>query len=119
MIFLGQSFELVVNFKPETATDKRLRYSFDYFGEESYEDCIMIQDGWITGLKLGYVGITVISLDNPNATAYCLVGVVEDKPTPTKKAGCFGSVETTSVILSSLSVLGIGLLLIKRRNLDK
>ena len=40
-------------------------------------------------------------------------------PKKQTKKGCFGSIETTSVILSSLSVLGIGLLLIKRRNLDR
>ena len=116
-ILIGQSIELVISFNPENATNKEVRWDFDYFDE--YEGCILVQDGWITGLSVGYVGITITSLDNPRASAYCMIAIKEDKPAPSKKTGCFGSVVTTSVILSSLSILGIGLLLIKRKVSDK
>lgn len=117
-ILVGQSFELVVTFNPENATNKELRWEIDYFDDPDYEGCIAIQDGWITGLKVGYAGIMITSLDNPKASAFCMVKIVKDKPSP-KKSGCFGSVEATSIILSSLSILGIGLLLIKRKTSDK
>lgn len=117
-ILVGQSFELVVTFNPENATNKELRWEIDYFDDPDYEGCIGIQDGWITGLKVGYAGIMITSLDNPRALAFCMVKIVKDKPSP-KKSGCFGSVEATSIILSSLSILGIGLLLIKRKTSDK
>ena len=118
-ILIGQSFEIVVTFNPSNATNQNLVWTVDYFDEEDYEDCISIQGNYVVGMKLGYAGITITSEDNPRASVYCMVAVVEDKPTPKKKSGCFGSVETTSVILSSLSVLGIGLLLIKRKHLNK
>lgn len=117
-IGIGQSFEIIVTFNPTNATNKELEWVIDYFDEEEYEGCISIQDNIITGVKLGYAGIFITSKDNPKASAYCMVNVTENKPTPKKNTGCGGNIVTTSVILSSLSVFGIGLLL-KRKFLNK
>lgn len=117
-IGIGQSFEIVVTFNPTNATNKELEWVIDYFDEEEYEGCISIKDNVVTGVKLGYAGIFITSKDNPNASAYCMVNVTENKPTPKKNTGCGGNIVTTSVILSSLSVFGIGLLL-KRKFLNK
>ena len=119
-ILVGQSFEIVIIFNPSNATNKNLVWTIDYFGEEKYQDCVSIQGNYVVGMKIGYAGITIKSEDNPNASVYCMVGVIEEQPQPKPvNKGCGGNIVTTSVILSSLSVLGIGLLLIKRKYLDK
>lgn len=70
-------------------------------------------DGLVTAKGAGSATITAKSTD-PAYTLTCAVTVSAPAPAPSS-GGCGGNVITTSVILSTLSVLGIGLILIKRK----
>ena len=69
--------------------------------------------GLITAIKEGTATITVTTSNG--LTASCEV-VVKSNQKPAS-SGCSGSVASTSVILSSLSILTLGLLLIKRKKI--
>ena len=69
------------------------------------------KNGLVTAMGLGSCEIIVKTSDNLLSTK-CSITVSDGSST---SGGCGGSVEATSIILSTLSVLGIGLLLIKRK----
>ena len=69
--------------------------------------------GLIEALKVGEVTITA-SIDSTIFSDSCVITVVSDSPTP-KNNGCGGNIVTSSVILSTLSILGIALLLIRKK----
>ena len=68
----------------------------------------------VRAVKEGTCEITVTTVDG-GFTAKCAITVTE-KPAPAPSSGgCGGNVSTTSIVLSTLSILGVGLLLIKRK----
>ena len=67
--------------------------------------------GLVSAKSVGEVTITVTTVDG-GLKATCAIKVSETKPS---SQGCGGNIVATSVILSTLSALGIGLLLIKRK----
>ena len=72
--------------------------------------------GAVTALALGETTITAKTSDN-KYSASCKVTVSDSTPTPTPSSssnGCGGEVVSTSIILSSISLLGIVLLFIKK-----
>lgn len=69
--------------------------------------------GLIEALKVGEVTITA-SIDGTFFSDSCVITVVSDSPTP-QRNGCGGNIVTSSVILSTLSILGIALLLIRKK----
>lgn len=107
---IGDMFQLEVTITPDDAADKSY-----YFDSSNPRVANISASGLVHAYSAGETIVSVTTVDGGH-TATCTIKVVEKQA---KKTGCFGSVTTTSAILSSLSVLGIGLLLIKRRKLDK
>ena len=70
-------------------------------------------NGLVTGLKDGKATVSVYS--DTGLYASCEVTVGSGQETTAHSAGCGGNVATTSMILATLSILGVSLLLIKRK----
>ena len=115
-LLIGDTFQLVPIFNPSDADNKDVTWSAEGV-EEQYDGCITVdENGLVTAVSLGYGVVTVTTMDG-GKQAYCNFKIVDHfDPTPSggKKSGCGGNIVATSVILSSLSILGLGLLLIKR-----
>ena len=104
---IGEQYRLEATVLPDNATNKDVTWS------SSDNDVATVSImGLVTAVNKGNATITVTTLDG-DYTAICNIVVKENTPAP--KGGCGGNIVTTSVILSTLSVLGIGLLLIKRK----
>ncbi len=69
--------------------------------------------GLVTGLKDGKATVSVYS--NDGLYASCEITVGSGKESPASTGGCGGNIATTSTILATLSILGVSLLLIKRK----
>lgn len=110
---VGDSLQLSATVMPENAENKNVRWS----SENANIANVNPATGLVKAYSAGNVRITVRTVDGYKE-AYCDI-VVDDNKKPSSKTGCGGNIITTSVILSSLSVLGIGLLLIKRKVTDK
>ena len=101
----------------------------------SNSEVATVVNGFVTAVGLGETTITVSTKPTGYKTASCVIKVVEDKtniggednpppdnpppvtPDPPKSNssnGCGGNIITTSVILSTLSLLGISLILIRK-----
>ena len=112
-MLVGERFRLVATVKPDDATDKRVVWS----AEPLQMDELVVSvdnNGVVTALAEGYAKVTATSTDDEEISASAIIRIRKEKPSPSS-SGCGGSIATTSVILSSLSILGLGLLLIKRR----
>ena len=107
---IGETFQLEVTITPSDAENQ-----YYYFDSTNPRVANVSASGLVHAYSAGETIVSVTTVDGGH-TATCTIKVVEKQA---KKTGCVGSVTTTSAILSSLSVLGIGLLLIKRRKLDK
>lgn len=103
---LNEQVRLTATILPENADNKEVVWS------SSNESVATVSfRGLVSAKSVGEATITVTTVDG-GLTATCKVKVVAPQPAG---GGCGGSVEATSIILSTLSVLGIGLLLIKRK----
>ena len=110
---LGETLQLEVTFNPSNATNKEIRWSLLTDSPDDPMPISFSEDGLVTAIEYGYVQITATSVDG-NKVAVCIIGVEkESKPTP-QKNGCGGNIVSSSVIISTLSILGISSLLIKR-----
>lgn len=105
---VGETLQLEATVNPSTAINKNVTWSTSNGGVANVHP----SSGLVTAYSAGTTVITVKTVDG-NKTDTCLITVSESKPDV--KSGCGGSIVTTSVILSSLSLIGIGLLLIKRK----
>ena len=103
---IGETFRLTATVLPDDAYNKEVIWSSS--NEEVAAVSFM---GLVTAKSVGEAIITVTTVDGA-LKATCKVIVSESKPA---SGGCGGNIITTSVILSSLSLLGVGILLIKRK----
>lgn len=103
---LNEQVRLAATILPGNADNKEIVWSSS---NESVATVSFL--GLVSAKSVGEATITVTTVDG-GLTATCKVKVVAPQPAG---GGCGGSVEATSIILSTLSVLGIGLLLIKRK----
>ena len=101
-----KTLQYVIN--PDNADNKKVSF-------QSADPYIAYFDSGATvvAYRPGKVTMTIITHDG-GLTDTCVISVKKAKET-----GCGGSVMTTSVVLSTLSMLGIGLLLIKRLHKSK
>ena len=118
-IKVGESFKLNVVINPAEIADM-VDYSI-YSRDENI--ATVTEDGTVTGIKAGTVQIKVVTTDILYQ-GVCNLTVESDgsgedpeKPTPANK-GCGGNIMFTSVILSTISLLGVALILLKK-NLSK
>ena len=70
--------------------------------------------GLIETIKPGVTTITA-KIDMYDLTATCLLTVVEAKDNDSSSSGCGGNIYTTSIILSTISLVGVSLLLLKKK----
>ena len=106
---VGESLQLTATVNPDNAENKTVRWSSDNANVANVNPAT----GLVKSYSAGTVRITATSVDG-SKTAHCDITVTDDTP-KTNSGGCGGNIITTSVILSSLSILGLGLLLIKRK----
>ena len=97
---VGQTATLVATVLPSDADDKTVLWS------ASGDGVISVDDGVVKAIGGGTATITLLDLET-NITDTCVVTVTNP--------GCGGSIVTTSIVLSTISLLGIGLILIKRK----
>lgn len=73
------------------------------------------EDGMVTSYRAGTVTITATYSLDSSISATCLLTLTSSvTPSPTS-GGCGGSIASTSAILSTITLLGIGILLIKKK----
>ena len=105
---IGETFQLEVTITPSDAENQNY-----YFDSTNPRVANVSANGLVYAYSKGEATIIVTTVDGEH-TASCVITVREDK-SQSNKLGCGGNVIATSVILSSLSIMGIGLLLIKRK----
>ena len=105
---VGETFQLVATVSPDDAGNKDVEWS-----PLRHDIAKVSTTGLVTAKAVGTVTVTATTIDG-GLTANCVVTVTQGGGGGSS-SGCGGSVEATSIILSTLSVLGIGLLLIKRK----
>lgn len=110
-IQIGGMVQLTPTPVPTTATLPSLSWISDNSSVASVDN-----NGLVTGLKDGKATISVYSKDGLYAS--CDITVGSGQETTTHSAGCGGNIATTSMILATLSILGISLLLIKRKHIN-
>ena len=77
-------------------------------------------DGLVTSYKEGEVIITATYAMDTSIFAKCTLTLIpRSNPTPTPSGGCGGSIASTSVILSTISLLGISLILFRKNMVKK
>ena len=105
---IGETFQLEVTITPSDAENQNY-----YFDSTNPRVANVSANGLVYAYSKGEATIIVTTVDGEH-TASCVITVREDK-SQSNKLGCGGNIIATSVILSSLSIMGIGLLLIKRK----
>lgn len=107
----GETFQLEVTISPDSAPNKEVVWA-----PLSHTIAKVSTLGKVTAKAPGTVTITATAVDG-GKVASCVVTVTESGGGGggSPSSGCGGNIATTSIILSTLSVLGIGLLLIKRK----
>ena len=101
----GQTLQLTVNPVPDTAILGDLVWG------STNSKVATVDNGLVTAIKAGICKINVVTSDG-KFMATCDV-VVDGGAKPKKQAGCFGNIVTTSALLSTISLLGVGLILFK------
>lgn len=102
---VGETYTLSYTVTPEGAMPS-------VYWESSYEDVATVNEGLVTAIKAGDTSVS-ISIDGTSLYDICKVHVKGDQePTVVSKPGCGGNVATTSTILSTLSLIGISLILV-------
>ena len=104
----GETFQLVVTFNPTNATNKDIVWSVE--SDDEYPSVYINSKGLVTATREGTSVVIATSVDGLK-TAECTIVVKSDQPA---SKGCGGNVVASSIILSTLSVVGITLVLIIR-----
>ncbi len=108
---LGETSQIALTVNPENASTDSIEWKI------FNTNVATIENGVITAVAVGETTLAVFDTNNPSVVARCKIKVVEDAPpanTENKKS-CGGNIATTSIVLSTISVIGISLLLYKRR----
>ena len=111
---IGNTLQLTATINPENATNKNVRWSTD-----NQFIATVSETGLVTAVSVGTVHITVTTEDGEK-TATCEITIKRKDDSggesggESPKVSCGGNVVATSVILSSISLVGIVLLLIKK-----
>ena len=114
-IHVGERFQLTATINPSNADNKDVVWSTEILDESEYSAVLVNSNGLVFGDREGRAKVIVTTVDGLK-TAECIFTVSKkvDPPAPKPSSGCGGNIVTSSVIISALCVLGIGLLLIKR-----
>ena len=108
-IAIGEEFSISAQYVPENAENKP-----DYTMYSTDTSVAKIENNVVTGLANGVCEI-VVATDDLQYVDRCKVTVGTGKADSSgNHAGCGGTVTITSVLLSTISLLGIGLLLIRK-----
>ena len=113
---VGNEIKLTATITPEEYPDKTVIW------ESSDESIATVSsNGNVRLIKAGEVSIKAYVSDK-SKYAECKIVVIGDTPVtpeepenPTSQAKCGGSIVTTSVILSTISLLGVSLILLRKR----
>ena len=116
---VGDSFTLTATITPNEYPDRRIIW------ESSDNNVVVVaQSGLVRAVGVGEANI-IAYLGDKSKFAICHVFVRSDVPTDTTPTNtnsnskiCGGNIISTSVILSTLSILGISLILIKKKRSD-
>ena len=109
---MGDTLQLNATVAPENATNKEVVWSTS----NSFIATVS-NTGLVTAVSVGTVTITVTTVDgNKKATCELTIKRKEDSGSGggTANVSCGGNIIATSVILSSISLVGIALLLVKK-----
>lgn len=107
---VGESSTLTATVLPDDAENKAITWS-----SSNEEVATVDQNGKVTALK---EGTAEISATASNGKKDSIVVTVLAAPKPAKK-GCGGSIIASSAIIASLSLVGIALVLLKKRKIAK
>lgn len=112
-MIMGDTLQLTATVAPDNATNKNVRWSTSNSFIATVSDT-----GLVSAVSVGTVTITVTTLDG-GKTATCNIVIIKKGSSGGGESGgtqasCGGNIIATSVILSSISLVGIVLLLIKK-----
>lgn len=111
----GTNIQLTVTIDPSSMQDKTTLY----WGSDNSNIASVSSTGLVSAKHNGTCTITVLTEDGVHA-ATCTVKVTGgSNPTPSNSGGCGGNVATTSIVLSTIALLGIGILLIKKVRINE
>ena len=108
---VGETFSLSIAYHPENATNKptMMWYSND-------EEVATVSNGVVTGHKNGTCNVVIVSDDGVfSDRCKVIVGTGKKDENTSNPISCGGNVTLTSVILSTISLLGVGLLLLRKK----
>ena len=115
---VGETFQLKATINPSNATNKDVVWSVESLDPEAeYSSVLVTSAGFVTADSEGYSLVTVTTVDGLK-TAECKF-VVKNKTTPKGNSGCGGNVITSSVVLSTLSIIGVSALIIRKIRVKK
>ena len=106
----GETLQLIATVYPDDAVNKKVNWTTSNYLVANINPVT----GIVTAYNEGTATITVTTEENQK-TASCRITVTGGGGNESTSTGCGGNIVTTSVILSTLSILGLGLLLIKRK----
>lgn len=104
---IGETVQLTATVNPDNAENKQVKWTSSNPSVAN----INPSTGVVTAYSVGESTITVTTLDG-NKTAKCKITVTGGS---SSTGGCGGNIVTTSITLSTLSIVGLGLLLITRK----
>ena len=104
---VDSTYQLQYKVNPDNATNKFVRWNVS---DESI--ATVDENNVLHAVKAGTVTITLQSVYNTQATDTMTVNITS----ASKPLGCGGSIITASLIISMTSLLGVGLLLLKKKN---
>ena len=112
-MIMGDTLQLTATVTPDNATNKNVRWSTSNSFIATVSDT-----GLVTAVSVGTVTITVTTEDG-GKTASCNIVIIKKGSSGGGESGganvsCGGNIIATSVILSSISLIGIALLLVKK-----
>ncbi len=102
---INTAFKLTATVNPSDATNKNVRWI-----SSDTSIATIDQQGNINAIKVGSCEIKCVSLENENVYATCKVNVTQIVP-PAPKKGCGGDIAATSIILATLSLVGVVLII--------
>ena len=105
----GMTLQLVATITPTNATDKSVVWT-----SENDSIATVTSTGFVTAEEAGTVKITATTVDG-NFSASCTLTITENSGGGSgSNTKCGGNIVATSVILSTISLLGVALLLVKK-----
>lgn len=97
----GEVFQLYPEYQPANA------YKLEFVWSSSDPSVASVDVGTVTAHKAGKTTISVLDTET-NKAANCEVTVVSP-------GGCGGNITTTSIVLAAISAIGIGLILLRKK----